>query len=62
MRFVRAAKVTLRVRENTEDVRSAFKALNMTDVIKGYKYKWRIRVLQIPRDRLPNALHTYRST
>jgi hypothetical protein len=58
MRFVRAAKVTLRDRENTEDARNAFKALNVTDVIKGYKKKCRIRVLQIPRDRLANALHT----
>jgi hypothetical protein len=58
MRFVRAAKVTLRDRENTEDVRNAFKVLNVTDVIKGYQNEWRIRVLQIPRDRLPNALHT----
>jgi hypothetical protein len=58
MRFVRAAKVTLRDRENTEDARNAFKALNVIYVIKGYKKKWRIRVLQIPRERLPNALHT----
>lgn len=58
MRFVHAAKVTLRDRENTEDARNAFKTHNVTDIIKGYKKKWRIRVLQIPKDRLPNALHT----
>jgi hypothetical protein len=57
MRFVRAAKVTSRDRENTEDARNPFKALNVTGVIKGYKRKWRIRVLQVPRDRLPNELH-----
>lgn len=58
MRFVHAAKVTLSDREKTEDARNAFKTPNVTDVIKGYKKKWRIRVLQIPRDRFPNSLHT----
>jgi hypothetical protein len=37
MRFVRAAKVTLRDTENTEDARNAFKALNVKMLSRDIK-------------------------